>query len=247
MLINFATMKFTMLWVVIYVVFSSPLKSVSAFTVISKQFCAQRESWSAPGPIATCTQNSGRIRKRSSKILFAIPPLQWLFPRGNKDADSDTAKEFAGEAAKEAEMMHRTAKMMEDHRRSQEAAERTAAMMDELSSVRVVGKSKAGASGGIGIGGDSRRGGVKVTFNGQQRPVGVEVDPNFLFSSSMSESQGVLSIEELNEAIADAMENGYEQSGSIMQDKIKSLYSQLGLPREPPSLPSEQDTKTRAG
>ena len=92
--------------------------------------------------------------------------------------------------------------------------------MEEFSSIQVVGKSKAGASGGIGIGGgDKRRGGVKVTFNGEQRPIGVEVDPNYLFSSSMSESQGIVSVDELNEAIIDALEDGYKQGGKLMEEK----------------------------
>ena len=134
--------------------------------------------------------------------------------------------------------MQRTAKMMDDHRRSQEASERTAAMMEELSSVRVVGKSKAGAGGGI-IGGD-RKGGVKITFNGQQRPTKVEVDPNFLF---MSDEQGVISIENLNEAIMDAMQNGFDESGKVIEERIKGLYGQLGLPREPLEVPIDEDDK----
>ena len=138
-------------------------------------------------------------------------------------------------------MMQRTANMMEDHRRSQEAAERTAAIMDDLSSTQVVGKSKAGSSGGISIGGGDRKGGVKVTYNGQQEPTGVEVDPNFLFSSSStSESQGVISVEDLNDAIMDAMEDGYAKSGNLMEEKIKDLYGQLGLQREPAPLKDEQ-------
>eukprot|EP00571_Detonula_confervacea_P000807 CAMPEP_0172324932 /NCGR_PEP_ID=MMETSP1058-20130122/52689_1 /TAXON_ID=83371 /ORGANISM="Detonula confervacea, Strain CCMP 353" /LENGTH=239 /DNA_ID=CAMNT_0013041355 /DNA_START=280 /DNA_END=999 /DNA_ORIENTATION=+ len=216
------------------------LSTVSAFTTLPLQ-PRHYASWSAPGRIAVNTENSQRIHTRSSKTLSALPTFQWLFQKKDKDINNESAKEFTGESAKEAEMMHRTAKMMEKSRRSQEAAERTAAMMEELSSSLVVGKSKAGASGGIGLGGaNNRRGGVKVTFNGQQRPIGVDVDPNFLFSSSMSESQGVISIEELNEAMTDAMQDAYDQSGKLMEEKIKGLYEQLGLSREPPSLPSEQ-------
>jgi len=130
--------------------------------------------------------------------------------------------------------------MMEDHKRSEEVAERTASMMEELSSILVIGKSKAGKGGGLRIG-DKRGGGVKVTFNGEQRPIAVEVDPNFLFSSTpQNVSEGVITIEELNGAILEAMEDGYEQSGKLMEEKIKGLYGQLGLPREPSILP-EQD------
>lgn len=119
--------------------------------------------------------------------------------------------------------MHRTAKMMEDHRRSQEAAERTSSMMEELSVAFVVGRSKAG-TGGIGLGGS----GVKATFDGLGRPITVEVDPNFLFS----ESQGVISIDDLNKAITESLQDGYQQSVKLKEEKMKGLYEQLGLPKE---------------
>jgi hypothetical protein len=78
--------------------------------------------------------------------------------------------------------MHRTVRMMEECRRSQEVAERASAVMDELLGALVMGRSAASLSGGggiLGIVGDgTRRGGVKVTFNGHQCPVAVKV--NFL-------------------------------------------------------------------
>lgn len=179
--------------------------------------------------------------RSSSTTLHALPPYNWLFHKKDKDDDGDErTKDFTGKSAKS---QQRTARLMEDHRRAQEASERTSAMMEELSSTLVVGKSKAGASGGIGMG--DRRGGVKVTFNGHQRPVGVEVDPKFLFSPSGPESQGVVSVEELNEAITDAMLDGYQKSGQLMEEKMKGLYEHLGLPRDPVPLPSEEDDKSK--
>ena len=104
---------------------------------------------------------------------------------------------------------------------------------------------------GIGGGEGARRGGVRVTFNGLRRPVAVDVDPRFLFSSSSLPNVngggvdgGVISAEELNDAIADAMRDGYERSGRIMDDRLKGLYEQLGLSRDPAPLPSPaQDEK----
>ena len=124
----------------------------------------------------------------------------------------------------EEELMHRTVKMMENHKRSQDAAERTATIMEELSNSVVTGKSKAG-SGAMGLGGS----GVKVTFDGTSRPISVEVDPKFLFSSSES---GVISIDDLNAAITEAMLDGYNQSSKLMEEKMQLLYEQLGLPKE---------------
>ena len=126
-----------------------------------------------------------------------------------------------GKAGEEEELMHRTVSMMENHRRSQEAAERTATIMDDLSNSVVTGKSKAG-SGAMGLGGS----GVKVTFDGTTRPISVEVDPKFLMES------GVISVEILNNAITEAMVDGYEQSAKLMGEKMQSLYEHLGLPKE---------------
>ena len=162
-------------------------------------------------------------------ILYANP-LEGLFQK--KDKEQTNGAEFT--SAKEAEAMHRTAKMMEDHRRSQEVSERTAAIMEELTSSQVVGKSKAGVGGGIGIG-DGRKGGVKATFNGKQQPLDVVVDPKFLFNGA----EGVISIDELNEAISDAVQNGYELSTKLMEEQIKGLYEQLGLSKEPQILPTD--------
>ena len=159
--------------------------------------------------------------------------------------------------------MNRAVKMMEEHRRSQEAADRTSAIMEELASITVVGRSKAGTSsggGGIGILGfgdedaKNRGGGVKVIFNGQQRPVSVNVDSKYLSSLMMMSASASPSstksspsstttttsttvttttsaTEELNQAIIDAMQDGYEKSGKIMEEKLKVLYDQLGLPK----------------
>ena len=165
-----------------------------------------------------CSLNTNKRRPNSA--IFALSLKKKENTIGDIGEVNEDISSQAAEVVKEVELMHRTAKMMEDHRRSQEAAERTLAMMEELSTSFVVGKSK----------------GVKVTFDGQRRPIRAEIDPNFLFSSF---SQGVIPINELNEAITDAMKDGYELSGKLMEEKMKGLYEQLGLPREPPSFSSQ--------
>jgi len=142
---------------------------------------------------------------------------------GNKDSDSTAATTMNDE------LMQRTAKMMEDHRRSQEAVERTSEMMQELASTMVIGESKQGPN--------RKKGSVKVTFNGHRCPMNVEVDPNFLVSSS----SGVISTSELNSAITEAMQDAFRQSGSVMEKRMTQLYEQLGLPKEPLSLDSNRD------
>ena len=154
-------------------------------------------------------RRTSTYRHSDTSLRVSLP--NWF---GNKNDDSNID---------EKDLMQRTAKMMEDHRRSQEAMEKTSAMMDELAATLVVGESK--------------KKGVKVTFNGQRRPVSVEVDPSFLVSSS----SGVISTTELNKAITDAMKNAYDQSGALMEKRMSGLYEQLGLPREPLSLDIKRD------
>ena len=159
-----------------------------------------------------------------STCILAIPIFNWFQRKDDAQEAIDVSKLTSRGQPDDDELMHRTVEMMENHRRSQEAAERTTTIMDELSNTVVTGKSKAGI-GAIGLGGS----GVKVNFDGTSRPISVEVDPKFLFSSSES---GVISIEELNAALTEAMLDGYEQSGKLMEEKMKALYEQLGLPKE---------------
>lgn len=157
-------------------------------------------------------------------ILSSSRIYNW-FQRGEQSPEGINVPKFnSGGEPGEEELMHRTVKMMENHRRSQEAAERTAQIMEELSNAVVTGKSKTGF-GAMGLGGS----GVKVTFDGTSRPINVEVDPKFLFSSSEA---GVISVEDLNAGIKEAMLDGYEQSCKLMEEKMKILYEQLGLPKE---------------
>ena len=148
--------------------------------------------------------------------------------------------------------MYQAARTIDENKRSQEISERTTLIMDELSSTLVVGRSKAGPKNS-GILSNERKGGVKVTFNGHQRPISVDVDPRFLFSTSNSNNNnnngdridgGIVSIDELNDAITDAMCDGYERSGKVMDDKLRGLYEQLGLSKDPIPMPSfAQDEK----
>jgi DNA-binding protein YbaB len=162
------------------------------------------------------TTTSNTRYHRTSSQLF-----NW-FQRNEKSPEGIKFTSSRGEQPGEEELMHRTVKMMENHRRSQEAAERTSSIMEELSNTVVTGRSRGFGAMGLGSG-------VKVTYDGTSRPINVEVDPKFLFGSSES---GVISVEDLNTAITEAMVDGYMQSCRVMEEKMKGLYEQLGLPKE---------------
>jgi hypothetical protein len=153
-------------------------------------------------------------------------------------------------------------RMMEECRRSQEATERASAVMDKLLGMLVMGRSVASLSGGGGDPGNC--GGWPNEGRGQgyvQRPSAprggqgqfeVLVPPIAHVAIQCRRWRwgccarlagcggGVISAEELNNAIADEMRDGYKRSGRVMEDKLRRLYKQLGLSRDPAPLPSNK-------
>ena len=83
----------------------------------------------------------------------------------DNDADGGGGNGNGGRGSattREAEVMRRAAKMMEEHRRSQEVSERAATMMDKLSLTSIVGRSTAspGRGGGYWVVGGEGAGGA---------------------------------------------------------------------------------------
>lgn len=61
---------------------------------------------------------------------------------------------------------------------------------------------------------------VKVLFDGQQRPVGVQIDESYLSGVDGSV---------LSAALTTAMKDAYQKSSEKMDEKMKSFYVDLGL------------------
>jgi DNA-binding protein YbaB len=73
--------------------------------------------------------------------------------------------------------------------------------------------------------GTSKEGKVKVTYNGQQKPMGVQIEETY-FQSLKSNKDGA---DELSDALSQAMEEAHSKSAAKMEEKLKSLYSDLGF------------------
>lgn len=93
---------------------------------------------------------------------------------------------------------------------SQRVTERTSVVIQELAGITVEGTSADGK--------------VKVMYNGQQRPIGVQIDEAYF--QSLGRKSGA---RELNVALTEAMKQAHEKSAAKMEDKLKSLYSDLGF------------------
>eukprot|EP00590_Aulacoseira_subarctica_P003820 CAMPEP_0172419100 /NCGR_PEP_ID=MMETSP1064-20121228/5536_1 /TAXON_ID=202472 /ORGANISM="Aulacoseira subarctica , Strain CCAP 1002/5" /LENGTH=112 /DNA_ID=CAMNT_0013158383 /DNA_START=287 /DNA_END=625 /DNA_ORIENTATION=+ len=100
-----------------------------------------------------------------------------------------------------------TANMMENFKKSQQLGKKTAALVEELAAATVTGNGPGGK--------------VRVIFSGQQRPKGIEIDDAYLES---------ISPDDLCADITAAMQDAHSKSTELMQKKIQSLYSELGLP-----------------
>jgi DNA-binding protein YbaB len=95
---------------------------------------------------------------------------------------------------------------MDNFKRSQRVGKMTASLMQELASTSVEGVAADGK--------------VKVTFDCQQRPTGVNIDETYF------ESADVLDV---NNACTSAMKEAHSKSVERMEEKMKSFYSELGL------------------
>lgn len=118
---------------------------------------------------------------------------------------------------------------MASFKSSQRVGERTSAALQELSNILVEGTSADGK--------------VKVTFNGQQVPVGVQIDETYLrgllakragmgnrsSSSSSSNINSKEGVDQLCTALTEAMKEAQAKSAAKVDDKLKSLYSDLGF------------------
>ncbi len=103
--------------------------------------------------------------------------------------------------------MGTTATTMENFKQSQELGRKTSALLAELSSTTVEGSAAGGK--------------IKVLVDGQQKPMGVEIDDEYFET---------VAVEDLTEKLATAMQDAHDKSTKLMQDRMESLYSDIGLP-----------------
>lgn len=168
-----------------------------------------------------CRCQIRRYPQRSTSLVHHIPQrsttsLNLLWFGGNddkkkkrrKDSSNDTS---SGDPNMEPTVptsgMGTTANTMENFKQSQELGKKTSALLQDLASVSVEGVAAKGK--------------VKVFFDAQQRPTGVEIDEEYLRK---------VGVEDLNESLLQAMLDARGKSIQTMQDKMQSLYSDIGLP-----------------
>ena len=106
--------------------------------------------------------------------------------------------------------------VMESFKTSKLIGERSGAALQELSYTFVEGKSTDGK--------------VKVTFNGQQIPVGVEIDEIYL--EGIVSENGKEGVDDLCSALTYAMKDAHYKSGVKVEEKMNSVYTDLEFDSE---------------
>jgi nucleoid-associated protein EbfC len=95
---------------------------------------------------------------------------------------------------------------MENFKTAQQVGKMTHSLVYELASTTVEGTAVDGK--------------VKVIFDGQQRPLNVQIDEAYLEQADSSD---------LSAALTTAMKDAYRKSSERMDEKMKSFYVDLGL------------------
>lgn len=150
----------------------------------------------------TMIQNRGITKTTTGLFVFG-----W-FQNDGEDKSQD--KELDGVVSANLSGVAGMMNTMSNLKTSKRVSVRTSAVLQDLSNTIVEGTSEDGK--------------VKVTFNGQQQPVGVQIDDSYFQSLGRKSGAGELSI-----AIAEAMREAHAKSASKMEEKVKSLYSDLGF------------------
>lgn len=100
------------------------------------------------------------------------------------------------------------------------------ASMDKLKTSQRIGKMTASVVqdlSSLTVEGSSANGKVKVTVDGQQLPLSTQIDEAFAKSSSAAD---------VSSAVTEAMKDAHRKSTEKMEEKMKSFFSDLGLPSQ---------------
>lgn len=130
--------------------------------------------------------------------------------------DSNSSQDDTDDANSELDSDIETASninIIQRFKTSQRIGEQSGAALQELSATLVEGTS-----------GD---GNVKVTFNGQQMPVAVEIDESYL--KNIASQEGTDGVDKLCLALTDAMQSAHYLSKIQLEEKMQTIYKDLGL------------------
>lgn len=148
---------------------------------------------------------AARVSNTSKRFAF----LPWFGDAStNKNEDENNIEE---EQSQPPANLVNVATVMEDLKNAKKIGERTNNVLQDLSNILIEGSAAEGK--------------VKVTYTANQKPMGVQIDPEY-FQSLKGDKEGS---NELSLAITQAMEEAHTKSAVKMEEKLKTLYADLGF------------------
>ena len=190
------------------------LQSIQHILVITSFSVFQAECF--PTQKLHNTNNIHFLSKRQPVIISSInkkperytektaSQLYWLFGSGEKkenEKENDSDSPSYQKKVTRRPSMGETANIMENFKQNQELGKKTNALLQDLQSFSVDGVAATGK--------------IKVLFDAQQRPIGVDIDEDYLRN---------VNVDDLNENLLVALQDGHKKSMQIMQEKMFSLY-----------------------
>jgi DNA-binding protein YbaB len=145
------------------------------------------------------------LRKEKATALGITLP--WFSGKNEGDKGLDDEGAMARDGKGSLGGVAGTMDSMDSFKKAQRVGKRTSALVLELTATTVEGSSQDGK--------------VKVIFDCQQRPIRTFIDEAYFEASDVSE---------VSDAITAAMKDAHAKSIERMDDKMKSFYSELGLP-----------------
>jgi len=154
---------------------------------------------------APCWSSGSKSKSSSRRYLFWFTAKKDE-PRNNNSNNNNNNNSNKNDSNSNIASVTQVMDSMDDLKRVQDVGKLTATLLEELD--RLV------------IEGSAANGKVKVLFDGQQRPKGVDLDDAFLASADTDDIQS---------AVTKAMKDAHAKSLEKMEEKVKALYAELGL------------------
>jgi DNA-binding YbaB/EbfC family protein len=144
---------------------------------------------------------------RNEKATALGITLPWFSGKNEGDKGLDDEGAMARDGKGTLGGVAGTMDSMDSFKKAQRVGKRTSALVQELSQTTVEGSSPDGK--------------VKIIFDCQQRPIKTIIDEAYFEASDISD---------VSNAITAAMKDAHAKSIERMDDKMKSFYSELGMP-----------------
>lgn len=162
--------------------------------------------------LVSVAQTNARRRRQGFATSSSSSPSRLYLNIGGWFGGRDSSRKKQRHQENDAENLGGVASIVDsmgDLKTAQRVGQLTDALVKELSTTVVEGSAMDGK--------------VKVTFDCQQKPVGVTIE-----ESLMTEGGG-MDATALSNAVATAMQDAHTKSIERMDEKMKSLYAELGL------------------